>query len=74
MTVPPATPLTIPDELTVALAVLLLLHVPPAVASLNVVVAPLHTDAVPVIVPAVGAALTVTTLVATAAPQLLITV
>ena len=46
---PTATPVTIPlEEPTVAIPVLPLLHVPPVVASLNVVVAPVQADAAPV--------------------------
>ncbi len=49
VTVPEATPVTTPvDEPTVAIAVLLLLHVPPDVALLSVVVLPWQTLAVPV--------------------------
>jgi hypothetical protein len=40
--VPPDIPVTTPEELTVATPVLLLNHVPPPRASLNVVVAPTH--------------------------------
>ncbi len=48
MTVPAATPVTIPDVLpTVAVAMLLLLHVPPVVVFVRVEVPPTHTDAVP---------------------------
>jgi hypothetical protein len=48
--VPPEIPLTTPEEEpTVPTAVVLLLHVPPEVASAKVVVAPTHTDVVPVI-------------------------
>ena len=50
MAVPADTPVTIPVEPTFTLPVpLLLLQVPPAVISLNVVVAPTHTVTVPVI-------------------------
>ena len=57
--VPVDTPVTIPVVApTVAVAVLLLLHVPPVVGSLSVVVAPMHTTAVPVI--AAGSGFTVT--------------
>jgi hypothetical protein len=57
--VPDATPLTIPDEVpTVAFAVLLLLHTPPLISSLNAVVKPTQTVLVP---DRDGAALTVTT-------------
>jgi len=48
--VPAAAPVTFPEVFTVAIAVLLLLHVPPVVALLNDVVAPGHTTVVPVIV------------------------
>jgi hypothetical protein len=47
----------------VAIAVLLLLHVPPLAASVRVVVAPTHTDNVPLMLPALGNGLTVTTVV-----------
>ena len=48
--VPAATPVTTPvAEFTVAIPVLPLLHVPPLVALLNVVVLPTHTVAVPVV-------------------------
>ena len=48
MAVPPATPVTTPELVTVAIVALLLLHVPPVVASLNAVVEPGHTVGVPV--------------------------
>jgi hypothetical protein len=51
MLVPAATPVTTPEVPTVATAVLLLLHVPPGVASVNEVVEPAQTDVVPVIAP-----------------------
>ena len=50
------------------------LQVPPVATSLNVVVDPAQTVVVPVIVPAIGNGLTVTVVVATAVPQLLVTV
>ncbi len=53
----------------VALAVTLLVHVPPVTVLLNVVVEPIQTVAVPVIVPALGANDTVTVFVAAAVPQ-----
>lgn len=60
--VPASTPVTIPELLpTVAMPVLPLVHVPPDGEELNVVVAPTHTVAVPVI--ADGVAFTVTTAV-----------
>ena len=57
---PPVTPVTRPVVLpTLALPGLLLLQVPPVVASVSWVVKPLHTAVLPVI--ASGSALTVTT-------------
>ena len=47
--VPADMPVTTPDVFTVAISALPLLHVPLAVASLSVVVAPAHTVLVPVI-------------------------
>ena len=55
---PEATPLTVPPVPTVATEVLLLVHEPPDVASVRLVVPPAHTAVVPVIDD--GAALTVT--------------
>ncbi len=72
--VPAATPVTTPVLPTVAMPVALLLHVPPVVALLSVVVLPTVTVAVPVMVPADGNGLTVITLVVVAVPQLLVTV
>lgn len=57
--VPAVTPVTTPPALTVAMAVLLLLHGQPGVASFSVVVAPWHINVVPVI--ATGSGVTVTT-------------
>ena len=74
--VPAVTLVTIPVTPTVAAEVLVLLHAPPAVASLRVVVTPpAHTVSVPVI-PAgvVGKGFTVTVVVAALAPQVLLTV
>jgi hypothetical protein len=65
--VPVVTPLTMPDdEPTVATVVLLLIQVPPAVASVTVIVEPAHTLVGPLI--AAGAGLTVTTAVARQLP------
>ncbi len=59
---PAATPVTMPVPLpTVALVTALLVQLPPVVALLSVVVAPIHANVVPVIVAGLG--LTVTTLV-----------
>jgi hypothetical protein len=70
--VPAVRPLTTPAALTVALAVLLLLHVPNATLLLNVVVSPAQTLVVPVIVP--GVVLIVTTAVAEQVPALYVIV
>ena len=72
--VPAATPFTEPEALTVAAAVLVLLHTPPVVPSLNDVVEPAHTVAAPLIEPADGNGLTVITRVAATVPQPLVTV
>lgn len=65
-----ATPVTTPVLLlTVALAGVLLVHDPPDEASVRDSVVPTQTPEPPVIVPALGVALTVTTLVAIAVPQ-----
>ena len=62
--VPPVTPVTIPlDEPIEAMVGLLLLQVPPDAVLDNEVVKPVQREAVPVMVPAVAAALTVTILV-----------
>ena len=58
---PANTPVTKPDELTVATAVLLLLHAPPVLVVLNEVVVPGHTILPPVI--AAGADSTVAVIV-----------
>ena len=60
---PAATPVTTPEALTVATAVLLDDQVPPAVASASVVVEPTQTLVVPVIAATTGRALTVTPVV-----------
>ena len=72
--VPAARPFTIPKALTVAMETAVLLHAPPGAASESVVLKPRHMEAKPVMVPTFGDGLTVTTLVATAVPQLLVTV
>lgn len=70
VTAPAATPVTTPvAELTVALAVLLLLHVPPAVASVSVVLIPVHNVEAPEM--AAAAVRSVTTLVTVPQPRLL---
>lgn len=75
VTTPAATPVTVPvAAFTVALAVLLLLHVPPVVASASVMDEPGHTEVGPVIAATDVPALMVSALVATAVPQLVLTV
>ena len=65
--VPADTPVTTPVvAFTVATAVLLLLQLPPDTVELKVLVPATQIDWVPLSVPAVGAALTVTVLVAVA--------
>jgi hypothetical protein len=49
ITEPAATPVTTPEELIVAKAVLLLAHVPPPVVSVSVAVFPTHTAVLPTI-------------------------
>ena len=59
--VPALTPVTDPvDELTIAVAVFELDHVPPVVVFTKVTLEPSHTDVVPVIATTVGNAFTVT--------------
>ena len=68
--VPATTPVTTPvDELTVATDVLELVHVPPLTVEESVEVPAEHIAVVPLIVPAEGAAVTVTVLVAVAFEQ-----
>ena len=70
---PEATPPTIPPLLTVAAAVLLLLHAPPVVPSVRVVVDPAHTMAVPPMLPTTGIALIITSWVTVTVPQPFVT-
>ena len=73
MAVPAVTPVTTPLASTVAVAGALVLQTPPLVASAIFITAPAHALVPPVIIPTLGAALTLITLVATALPQLLVT-
>jgi hypothetical protein len=68
--VPDATPVTTPDALTVATDAEEELHTPPPAVLARAVVDPAQTVAVPVMVPAEGAALTVIVCVAVAVPPL----
>ena len=56
---PDDTPNTTPVPLTLAIVLLLELHVPPPAASLRVMLLPWQKDPAPVIVPADGAPVTV---------------
>jgi len=57
--VPAATPVTVPPVEIVAIPVLLLLHVPPAVASVRVELAPTHACRVPPIAAGIGSTVNV---------------
>ena len=71
---PADTPVSMPVEASIlATEVLLLVQVPPAAASVRVMVDPVHTDPGPVIVPADGNGLTVINVVAIPVPQAVIT-
>ena len=74
VTVPAVTPRTVPVALTVAIVVLLLLHVPPVTPSTKVDEEPGHTLVTPDIVPADGVVFTTTARKVSAVPQLLVTV
>ena len=71
---PKESPVTTPDELTVATEVLLLVHTPPEVASVNVLVLPKHEVAEPEIAATVPEVLTVTVNVDAVVPQVVILV
>ena len=73
MAVPAVFPVTLPDPLMAAFE-FDELHTPPGTASESKVVDPVHTAAMPDIVPAVGARPTVTTSVADIGPQPPVTV
>jgi hypothetical protein len=64
---PVATPLTTPPAVTLATATLLLLHVPPGVALVHVVLSPIHIDVEPPVI-APGVTFTLTTLMAIQVP------
>ena len=67
--VPTAIPVTIPEVPTPAMPDDTLLHTPPPAASVRAVVEVVHKDSVPVMVPALSNALTVTTTVGITVPQ-----
>ena len=66
---PAVIPATTPVALTLAMAALLLLHVPPVVALVNVMVEPAHTVDGPLMMPAVGVRFTVSDVVLIAEPH-----
>ena len=73
--VPAAIAVAEPDALPiVATRGLLLLQVPPVPVVVYIVVAPAHSNAAPLMVPAPGSGLTVTAFVVLTVPQLLLTV
>ena len=71
---PPLMPVTVPVVLTLATAGLLLLQLPPLVASASADVLPAQNVVVPVMAATVAPVLTVTVLVAVAVPQALVSV
>ena len=71
--VPEVTPVTLPEPSTVAMDVLVLLQLPLEAPSVNEIDELTHNVAVPLIVPATGSGLTVTTCVAAAVLQLFVT-
>ena len=73
MAEPAVTPVTVPMLLMVAVAGLLLLHVPPVTVEVIAVVLPVQTAAAPLMVPAVAPVVTVTAAVAVDVPQALLT-
>jgi hypothetical protein len=72
--VPSVTPVTSPDELIVAFAGVEEVHTPPLTVLVSNVVVAGHNVVVPLMIPALGNGLTVTTFVAATVPQLLVTV
>lgn len=74
VTVPAVRAVTLPVAgFTEAMDALLLLQLPPVPVVVKVADVPAHNGDVPLMVPASGALLTVTALVAVAVPQLLVT-
>ena len=66
-------PVTTPEALTDAIALLLLAHVPPVVPSVSVAVLPVQVEGVPVMVPADARLLTVNDWVTVVVPQVFVT-
>ncbi len=71
---PMPVPVTTPVLPTVATDEVLLLQAPPGTELVSEVVAPKHTDSVPLIEPGLGAGATVIAIVSRAVPQLLLNV
>ena len=74
VSMPPPVPVTMPVVPTVAMEVLLLLHVPPGTGSVRVIVAPSHTLPGPEMVPAERNVPMFTVIVATEVPHTLVRV
>lgn len=70
---PAPVPVTIPVVLTLAIAALLVDHVPPAVASVRVILAPVHTAVGPLIAVIPDEEYTVMILVTVVSPHALLT-
>ena len=74
MSAPPEIPVIIPVDPIEAIDGLLLDHTPPVVASVNVVVAPIHIELTPLIAGGVnGIVFTVTIFIALELPQVFVT-
>jgi len=74
VSIPAATPVTMPDVLMVAMEVVAALQAPPLAVSVRAIVDPPHTLSAPEIAPATGNGRTEMICVAVAVPQLLVTV
>jgi hypothetical protein len=72
--VPADTPVTIPEDVTVATAGTVLLQIPPVAVVVREMVLPTHTEPGPVIAPATGTGSIVTILVAYTVPHIFVMV
>ena len=72
MSEPVVNPLTRPVPLTTLMPLLVVLHVPPAVASLTVAVPPVHIESAPLMAVGVGSTSMLSTATAVAVPQVLL--
>lgn len=70
----PATPVTVPVVFTEAIEASAVLHAPPEVASVKVIVAPVHTEVEPPIAATEGTVITEIDFVTVVGPQPLLTV